>query len=75
MGLINNITQTRFEANGEVFYYHVVHISSIMNAEICEWCLSNFDRSNDLDRWFTDSWGTYFFRHEDDKNWFVLRWS
>lgn len=49
--------------------YYFMH--SVESQEIYDWCNNSFTD----DRWYMRGSGTYLFKNEEDRNWFLLRWS
>lgn len=43
--------------------------------EIYEWCNKTFSDESITDRWCSRGYTTYLFKNEEDRNWFLLRWS
>jgi hypothetical protein len=64
----------KFETEGKLINYYSVNVPHISQREVDVWCLKTFDLSEDKDRWFTDGWFVYYFKNEEDRNWFLLRW-
>ena len=48
---------------------------NVENDEIVEWCKTTFNDELITNRWYSLSSGTYLFKNEEDRNWFLLRWS
>jgi hypothetical protein len=65
----------KFETEGKLIDYYSVRVPNISQREVDSWCLKTFDLSEDNDRWFTDGRFVYYFKNEEDRNWFILRWS
>ena len=68
------------ELHDEPIVYHIVEdIQYYYNRDhILLWCYSTFGDSNSLHfggRWEWSHRGTICFRNEQDRNWFILKWS
>ena len=83
---INDTTITthidQVEVNGETVDYYAVKIPygyydkhKVSHPDIYQWCIDTY--SNDIDdgRWYLRGSKNFLFKTEEDRNWFLLRWS
>jgi hypothetical protein len=48
---------------------------SVSADDIYQWCIDMYSNDIDDSRWYVRGSMTYLFRTEEDRNWFLLRWS
>ena len=48
---------------------------NVESDEIREWCVETFGKEFVEERWYMRGASTYLFKTEEDRNWFLLRWS
>lgn len=70
------------EIEGVMVEYYAVNIPygyfskhNVETDEIYEWCNKAFSDESITDRWYSRGYRTYLFKNEEDRNWFLLRWS
>lgn len=65
--------------DGIVITYYAVRIPYRYNTnnmnDIYEWCKKTFGENLTDRRWYIRGSTTYLFKNEEDRNWFLLRWS
>jgi len=78
------IQYTEFvDIDGDVICYYAVKIQpgyylihdTAHYTTITDWCTSVFPKEDNKSRWFVRKSHIFLFNSEEDRNWFVLRWS
>jgi hypothetical protein len=71
-----------FEVDGDDIDYFAVEFpfgyfnkNDVSRSEIHDWCVENFSKEDEPHRWYTRGSTEYYFKTEEDRNWFILRWS
>jgi hypothetical protein len=83
--IFDTILTTRIEqvaVNGEEIDYYAIKIPygyfdkhDVSADDIHQWCIDTYSTDIDDSRWYVRGSMTYLFRTEEDRNWFLLRWS
>lgn len=55
--------------------YRYLSKHNVESDEIREWCVETFGKEFAEERWYMRGTSTYMFKTEEDRNWFLLRWS
>jgi hypothetical protein len=62
-----------------VFPFGYFNKNDVSRSEIHDWCVENFSKEDDPCRWdmqwYMRGSAEYYFKSEEDRNWFILRWS
>jgi hypothetical protein len=83
--IFDTILTTHIEqvaVNGKEIDYYAIKIPygyfdkhDLSTDDIYQWCIDTYSKDNDDSRWYVRGSMTYLFRTEEDRNWFLLRWS
>lgn len=70
------------EIDGDNIDYYAVKVPygyfskhNVENDDIHNWCTETFSKEIDENRWYMRGSTVYLFKTEEDRNWFLLRWS
>lgn len=65
---VNNIMVDYYAVKIQYGYY-------FSYTEIQQWCENTFIKEDEPYRWYMRNSNVYLFKSEEDRNWFLLRWS